>query len=216
MIKQVDDGFWIPVLGDTCHVWSKHEIGGPEFLKTVCEYDYNFKIQNVIHAGGNTGLYALEFAKFADNVYVFEPESVNFNCMALNCASVHNIFMYKAALADKHEHVGLLNPAEDKQTGAWAVDGYGNIPTLRIDDFNIPNVSIIHLDIEGFELIALRGAQETIKKWKPMIAVEDLGNSENYGYSIDVLESFLNQFGYHEYLPYGSERMYSCRERIVK
>ncbi len=83
-------------------------------------------------------------------------------------------------------------------------------------DFNIPNVSIIHLDIEGFELIALRGAQETIKKWKPMIAVEDLGNSENYGYSIDVLESFLNQFGYHEYLPYGSERMYSCRERIVK
>ena len=36
---------------------------------------------------------------------------------------------------------------------------------------------LIQLDVEGHELIALTGAQETIKKTRPVIAIEDNNNN---------------------------------------
>ena len=54
-------------------------------------------------------------------------------------------------------------------------------PTIIIDNLNLPGCDLIQLDIEGYELKALKGAIETIKKYKPVICVE-------------LCESWLNRY----------------------
>ena len=46
------------------------------------------------------------------------------------------------------------------------------VPQRSIDSFELDNVDLIHLDIEGFEDTALRGAIDTIERCKPVIISE--------------------------------------------
>ena len=208
-MKQMADGLWIPDTGETCYSWTITEIGIPGLLMDTL-IKQNKPINNVIHAGGNIGIYALEFAKRAKNVYVFEPVSENFSVLSINCATKDNIFLYKAALGDTHTPINMINEAADKQCGAWRVEtNSGNVPTLMIDDLNISNVSIIHLDIEGFEFFAFKGAEETIKRCKPLLAFEILSHSSHYDYTESDLFKYIVDLGYNSYMRYGNEIMFT-------
>lgn len=63
--------------------------------------------------------------------------------------------------------------------------GYnGKTTTITIDDFvrdnNIEKVDFIKMDIEGAELFALNGALETIKKFKPKLAIAIYHSMEDF------------------------------------
>ena len=203
-MKQHPNGLYYPDTGKTCYDWTMIEIGIPNFLMD----SYVNPVNSVIHAGGNIGIYALEFAKRAKNVYVFEPANENFAVLSLNCASVDNIFLYKAALGNTNVPIQVFNPAPDLQCGAWQVRDKGHIPTLQIDNLGLEDVSIIHLDIEGYELFALKGAENTIKKCKPLLAFEILNHNDNYNYTMNDLYSYVANLGYSRQLKYANEIMF--------
>jgi FkbM family methyltransferase len=169
---------------------------------------FNKPVINVIHAGGNMGIYALEFAKEAKNVYVFEPADENFSALALNCAMKTNIFLYKAALGNDHKTINVVNETADKQCGAWKVKGSGNIPTLRIDDLNLDDISIIHLDIEGYELFAIQGAENTIKRCEPLLSFEVLNHNVDFEYTQTELFDYVMSLGYKSSLRVGNEILF--------
>ena len=52
------------------------------------------------------------------------------------------------------------------------MSGEGAIPTLRVDDLGLKVCDLLYLDIEGYELFALRGSAETIRRCRPVIACE--------------------------------------------
>lgn len=207
-LKQQPDGLWCPLTGQTCYEWTMIEIGIPNFLMDN-HASFGKELGSVIHAGGNIGIYALEFSKRAKSVYVFEPANENFSALSLNCASKENIFLYKAALGEVNIPIDVVNDAPDQQCGAWRVVPNGNIPTLRIDDLGLSDVSIIHLDIEGFELFALKGAEQTIKRCKPLIGVELMIHSEKYDYSNQDLIEYVISLGYSKSMKYANEIMFA-------
>jgi hypothetical protein len=105
----------------------------------------------------------------------------------------------------------IQNPLEIMDTGSihvktekeldermLVVHSKANVPILKIDDIQFDNLDLIHLDIEGYELYALKGGIETIKKYKPVIVLEvcDNGHSERFSYTKDDLEEFLKSLGY--------------------
>ena len=45
--------------------------------------------------------------------------------------------------------------------------------TLTIDSLHIDRVSVLQLDVEGFELKALAGGRETIARCRPLVMIED-------------------------------------------
>lgn len=47
---------------------------------------------------------------------------------------------------------------------------------VTIDSLNLDSCDVIHLDIEGYETNALRGAMKTIQKYKPLIVLETWDN----------------------------------------
>ena len=207
-VFQQPNGMWCPNTGQTCFDWTMIEIGIPNLLMDTIE-GLGKPINNIIHAGANIGIYTLEFAKRCKNVYVFEPTNENFTALALNCAHVENVFMYKAALGNSNIPINVVNDAPDKQCGAWRIlDQSGDIPALKIDDLNLNDVSIIHLDIEGYELFALHGAENTIRKYKPLLAFELLNHASTYNYIENDLFAYVTSFGYTKHKRYANEIMF--------
>ena len=152
----------------------------------------------VVQAGGNCGFYVKQYAQLFRMVYTFEPEPLNFFCLNLNVTE-KNVIKFQAVLGDKHELVSLNNFLND--SGSTHVkNGPGEqsvVPTMLIDDLNLPGCDLIHLDVEGYELFALRGAIETIKRFKPVIAYENPEVwSSRYGYNKNTIDDFVVSLGY--------------------
>jgi len=74
------------------------------------------------------------------------------------------------------------------------------VPIKTIDWFDLENVTFIKYDIEGYELKAIRGSEKTIKKYNPVIVVEqNKGNIyaqellESWGYKCKGIDKIFNQ-----------------------
>lgn len=147
-----------------------------------------------VQAGGNCGVWPAKMAERFKTVFTFEPDPVNFRCLCAN-ASDERIVKFNAALGCQR---GMIDLARDpRNIGAHYVKGSGSIPVLRIDDLALEACDLIYLDVEGFELEALRGAADTIRLNESTIVVEDKGLSVQYGTPKGYVEIWLARtFGY--------------------
>lgn len=166
--------------GETDWLWIKDEIGawnGPvnDWTKSHSKkyFQHVKKFDAVITAGGNQGLYARFYSKRFKNVYVFEPDPLNFFCLTFNTQS-NNVYKYQMALGETSKSVSL-KVGSMKNTGEHRVDDNvpGIIPCLPLDAFNFHSVDLIQLDVEEYEANVIKGATETIKKFKPVIILEN-------------------------------------------
>lgn len=101
-------------------------------------------------------------------VYAFEADKGCFkgcyNKLFSQDDDVRNkVFLYNAAVGDKEEET--IMPLYKGQ-------GENVVKKRRIDDIlKGKRVSYLKMDIEGAELEALQGAAQSIRRWKPMLAI---------------------------------------------
>jgi hypothetical protein len=68
-----------------------------------------------------------------------------------------------------------------------------------IPHLNISRLDLIKVDVEGYELKVLQGAEETLKTFKPILFVElDDNNLKDQGDSAELLIRFLKACGYNK------------------
>jgi hypothetical protein len=73
--------------------------------------------------------------------------------------------------------------------------GNGNIEVRRLDDLGLERVNYIKMDCEGFEYRVLQGAEQTIRRCRPVVVVEQKPHdaySSQYGQhaAIELLQSW--------------------------
>lgn len=133
-----------------------------------------------VQAGGHIGLWPLRLAKTLqfDKVVTFEPERALFNAMLRNLEGVSNVMAHDKALGDE---LGIVKMLPHPTAGSWRVDMQGTVAVgqITIDSLKLPECDIIQLDVEGYEVLALEGARETIANFRPVIQVEMLPRSAN-------------------------------------
>jgi FkbM family methyltransferase len=174
----------------------------PEFFDQLMTHVTGNAI--VVQAGGNCGQYVRQFSQRFDTVYTFEPDPINFLCLTLNCGA--NVIKTQACVGNERKFVNLDRRHD---SGAIHVSGTGNIPTVIIDDLNLPACDLIQLDIEGYELFALQGAQRTIEKYYPLLMIEWYEPwAQRYGTNKTMLDNFLNNVGYSKILSHKSDIVY--------
>ncbi len=154
--------------------WPKTDINCWKFMQTypnVPELISEFVSNKgtVVQAGGNCGFYVKKYAELFDSVYTFEPDWLNFYCLVNNVPE-ENVIKTQACLGNESMLVNLA--VKEVNRGKNFIKGNGIYPVYKIDNIGLTSCDLIHLDIEGFEYFALLGAIETIKKFKPVIAVE--------------------------------------------
>lgn len=155
--------------------WSEEEIG---ILRQVLRPG-----DMVIEAGANIGAHTIPLAKIvgpAGGVCAFEPQRLTFQTLCANAAlnSLTNIHCYQAALADKPGSlvIPIADPYADQNFGHVEIRGHARgeaTAILTIDSLPLRACRVIKLDVEGMELPALIGASETIKKFSPILYVEN-------------------------------------------
>jgi FkbM family methyltransferase len=151
-----------------------------------------------VQAGGNCGVWPRALATKFKRVYTAEPHPLNFTALAWNTAGLDNVIRLQCAFGSERGFVRLqLAEDESANCGAYFVADDGHIPTLLIDDLGLRSCGLICLDIEGYEMKALQGAQATIRACHPVIVIEDKGLSKKYGTRRGDCEKWLEStFGY--------------------
>jgi FkbM family methyltransferase len=190
-----------------CLRWARRDLEHLNLAIAHCRYQ-----RVAVQAGGNLGVFAEHLSKLFLAVYTFEPDPVLFSHLCHNIGQVPNIIKLQAALGARHELVGTSSKRRDgKPTiheGVTHVAGPGIIPTLRIDDLELPVCDLIYLDVEGWEFHAVRGALETMKRCRPVIGVEINRNLELCGFTPEDLRTLIATQGYKHELTIRSDEIF--------
>jgi len=177
---------------DDINCWN-YMMSHPDLPKQISKHVPTKKV--CIQAGGNMGYYVKQYAEIFDTVYTYEPEPINFFCLNYNVQN-QNVFKYQACLGNDRKLVDLK--IKTKNRGKNYINGIGQIPTLLIDDLNLSECNLIHLDIEGYEYYALLGSLNTIKRCKPVITLELNGLAEKYNHTNNDVKDLVFSLGYKE------------------
>lgn len=109
-----------------------------------------------------------------DKIYAFEPDEGNCQLCNENIEKygLHNVDIINAGLWNENK-VLRFNHSGDKGAGSYiSQEGIDSINAVKLDDvLQGKKCTFLKMDIEGSELNALKGAAETIKKWKPRLAI---------------------------------------------
>lgn len=129
-----------------------------------------------VQAGGHVGLWPRRLAQAFRTVYAFECEPLLAECMRRNCQETTNVLTFQRALGAFDGEVKMRGAAS---AGSWSIGEEGKHVALQttIDTFELEYCDAIFLDVEAYEVEALRGAARTIERFKPVIMVEELPRS---------------------------------------
>jgi FkbM family methyltransferase len=141
----------------------------------------------VIEAGANIGTHSVPLAKALAREHrelvVFEPQPFIFQNLCANLAlnGITNVRAWPWACGAQAGTVYFPQPdyaAEGNFGGVSMKEngGQGNIavPCVRLDDvIGDDPVGLIKIDVEGFELLALQGAEGILNRSRPVLYVEN-------------------------------------------
>lgn len=149
-----------------------------------------------VQAGSGIGMWPARLSETFEVVYTFEPNPELFYCVGRN-APQENIFRFPAALGYDRGTVDMTWGYRKYNYGGYYVVEGGRIPTLRVDDLQLSVCDLLMLDIEGRELEALKGADETLSQCKPTVVFESKeGCLNRFGSSRLDVRRWLEHHGY--------------------
>lgn len=200
------NGWWWPAIDRDAHGVIMCDVASdiPNFLAHVEGRDV------IVQAGGNVGVYAVALSALFSKVYTVEPDSLNYSCLVRNISErkANNIVFRQAALGDE-PGFAEIDVVKASNVGAHRIaPGTGDIPIIRIDDLPLSACDAIWLDIEGYELAALKGAEETIRKFFPAISIEDKGLDRHFGVKPGEVQGWLADREYVEVARYGRDKVF--------
>lgn len=157
----------IRVYGEYCHA----EV---DIMKLFVEKESIY-----IDVGVNIGYHSLAIHKETGcSVIGFEPNPTHFIIAAENCKNAP-IQLFNAALGSRKDTIMMTDVTIDDagNYGETKQDDTGTIEAqcLTLDSLNLPEISGMKIDVEGFELGVMKGAEKTIDKYRPVIFYEALG-----------------------------------------
>lgn len=160
--------------------------------------------------GANVGLLSLamrEIAGSAAKIFVVEPNphAHGLLCAVMKLNHVHPAGIWPVAISNecgsipfqvsRRDSLGVMSSLQRTDPGAVTEI----VPCLTIDALcrEWPKLDYIKIDIEGAEILALRGAIETLDRLRPVVQVEVHGPFlAAFGQTLDDLFSLMKRHRY--------------------
>jgi FkbM family methyltransferase len=153
----------------------------------------------ILDIGGGIGAAAKLFNQsFPENkILIFEPVTDNYNAIKARYSSFSNIEIIKYAVGNENsqKQINIANRITSSSILPLAVDSTStifnenylgqtrveNIEIVRLDDFlakESTEIGIMKIDVQGFEMDVLKGAEMTLKKTD--IVILEANNHDGY------------------------------------
>lgn len=136
-----------------------------------------------IDGGAHVGTWTNVMARRFQIVHAFEPCEETFDCLARNiesaCAGTGcDVHLHQIALGADFASAGMAEDGKYSNggnTGGRYLDGMGTITVVPLDGFlkDLLRLDFLKLDLEGYEPFAISGAAETIRRFRPVVMIED-------------------------------------------
>ena len=168
--------------------------GGPaQYQDDVREvaYKYVTDFNIAVDVGANVGLWAKPLTEKFKRVIAFEPLEQVYSCLENNVQNL-NVEIHKHALGNVNDNVKMVYDSENTGGSFVSEVGTGDVIIKRMDDLNLPKVGLLKIDCERHELEVLKGAIDTILKYKPIIVCEQQADTN------ECAGMFLKSFGARE------------------
>jgi len=162
----------------------------------------------VVDVGANIGAYCLEIAvRFPEcKIYAFDPVVPTSKELEGNIAlnGFTNIESYRIGLGNKECEIEAEDPDVTESYGCVTLTNKVRhilcqktaIYKIRtLDSFNLSDVSLIKIDVEGMELEVIEGAVDTINRCSPMLIFEAWGTDGFAEHRTKVMQ-FVESLGY--------------------
>jgi FkbM family methyltransferase len=191
----------------------------PLFDRVLKKYHQSFRESVALDVGANIGNHSLFFSGYFFRVAAFEPNDTATGIFRVNMRLNHvdNIDLFEAGLGNEskdemfienQENIGgsyfIDNEPENVKNQELRERSAKSFPVLKGDDIlktKYPTkIALMKLDCEGYELRALQGLENTIRKDKPIILFET-HRSEGETGSRKIF-SFLEENGYRFFYHY--------------
>lgn len=159
---------------------------GEQYESKTIEYIKSLSITgDIIHAGAYFGdtIPALSNTLSEGGIlWAFEPKTESFRCAQITILlnKLNNVKLHNFGIGKSNETLNLLITNQGNHLGGTSrvvsnkTTDTQKISVQKLDDV-IPKerpVSVIHIDVEGYEEAALSGAREILHNHKPLIITE--------------------------------------------
>ena len=163
-------------------------------LMAALKYVRNYR--TAIDVGAHCGLWSMQMAKHFQNVECFEPLQRHIECWQANINGSDKCRLFQVALGNEPGIVRIhVVETQSGRSHVHPSDGIP-VPLEKLDKFTFDNVDLIKIDVEGYELQVIKGGEETIKRDKPVIIVEQKpGNGSRYNESDTAAIDYLKGLG---------------------
>ena len=205
---EIINGLWVPSNDVHVEQWRR----GQAFTQNKCLNKFlaycdgkNIKFKTALDIGAWCGTWSIELAKYCKKIYAIEPDRNNFECLLKNLSALDNIELIDYAMGDTETTVSLT---DDDFTQARRIIPAGNILMKTVDSLKFEDVDLIKIDVEGFEMNVLRGANDTLKNCK-FLMIELNNNSKKYDSSNAEIEKYLGQQGFTTLIDKWPDKVFS-------
>lgn len=149
-----------------------------------------------VDVGAHVGLWSMHLTKVFSAVVAFEPVRDLAAIYPYN-VNMDVAVLHQVGLSD-HEGTARIHRSLEN-TGHNIILPHGElIHTKPLDAYGLPHCDFIKIDVEGHELAVLKGAERTLKRFRPIICMEHNGletqNGGRRGEAVDYLLSLGAKF----------------------
>jgi len=137
----------------------------------------------ILDIGANLGAHTIFLAKTTGPrgcVHAFEPQRVLFQMLCANVAlnALDNVYTHHTALGREPgmATVPRLDYTVSQNFGSLSLEGWSEgerVPVATVDSLNLPACHLMKIDVEGMEADVLAGAEQTIRRFHPLLYVEN-------------------------------------------
>ncbi len=171
--------------------------GTYQYPKIVSGLEYCGRHRTAIDIGANVGLWSRVLAFYFEKVVAIEPICENVECLRENTKDLDNVAIIETAISPTRG-ILALKLVKDVATSCVVFTEDSDVEVLcrPLDDFYFRDVDFIKIDVEGYEHQVVLSSEQTIRRWKPTIVVEQKkkrliaqGNDKNQP-TVRLLESW--------------------------
>lgn len=163
-----------------------------QHLHKALSYVKSFRL--AVDVGAHVGNWTKIMAGQFERVVAFEPLPSNQERWRRQMAGIDNATLICAAVGDERVRTRLQGEKHSKHF--CVKDADGDTEMLRLDDYKFSNLDFLKVDTEGADALVLRGAEQTLRRCRPVVIVESVPRFEaRYGLSEGAPMLFLEQLG---------------------
>jgi FkbM family methyltransferase len=164
----------------------------------------------IVQAGGNVGVYAIALARQFASVVTVEPDQDNYAalCRNVEASGLDGRILHLNAAFGEEPGFCAVDRMDPANCGAHRLMDGDQVQVITVDSLGLNACDAIWLDVEGFELPALKGAEATIDRFGPTIGIEEKGLSEHFGVRRGQAAEWLKTLGYGQVGKIGRDEIY--------